>query len=136
MANDLIQQSRDLILQLTNEIERITPKAEAFDKFLNTDDCFSGSELAKMLSVKYSSEDKKTLGRNKFYEILRELGIMNKRSREASQYCINNKYAELKQKNTFGDNYETVTIWTARGIDYIYKTLIKRGLHVKRNTAN
>ena len=134
MTNELIQQSRDLILQLTNELELTKPKADAYDNFLDSDAGMSGQQVAAMLAVRYTKEDKKAIGKNTLYSIFRQLGIFKPNTRQASQYCVDNKYATVISKLCAHGSYEYVTIWNPKGFDYIYRMLIKKGYYVERNT--
>jgi phage antirepressor YoqD-like protein len=95
------------------QIEEMKPKAEFFDSLTDSDSCFSLSDAVKSLHL--------TLGRNKFYELMRTDKIIMKGKTEPYQEFIDSGYLKLVIKNTHDDHFESVTLVTGKGLAWLAK---------------
>ena len=135
MTNDLLLQSRDLILQLTNELERITPKAKAYDKFIDATGLLSGSQTAGLLKIKYHKKDKKYFGSGLLYRALREFGYMRQSSTDPTQVFINMGYATVTSGEKNGYPYTTPRFKTSCLL-FLEEKFAKEGYYVEPSTAS
>lgn len=105
------------IASLEEERQKLLPKAEAYDAFMDGSNLQTMNDVAKCLGT----------GRNKLFKFLREHKIMRANNTPYQEY-IDRGYFEVKEKPIqMGDsviNYAQ-TFVTAKGVDYIRKLLDK-----------
>lgn len=99
-------------LQTENEIMK--PKAESYDKFLNSSGLHSMSEVAKMFGT----------GRTRLFKLLRDNNYLRNNNQPYQQY-IDNGYFEIKQFVINTGESKPVTKVTSKGIVFIEKILKK-----------
>jgi len=103
------------ILALEEERQRLLPKAEAYDTFMDGSNLQTMNDVAKCLGI----------GRNKLFKFLREHKIMRANNTPYQEY-IDRGYFEVKEKPIqMGDsviNYAQTYV-AAKGVDYIRKLL-------------
>ena len=132
-ANSIIQQNKIEInkLELENKEQKEMiieqkPKVEYYDKVTNSKKAISMSEVAKLLKFK-SKDNKKPVGRNILFGILRGNKIINKYNQPYQKY-VNLDYFEVKQSyNNYTGEPIYTTLVTSKGIEYIIKLLRKLG---------
>lgn len=132
-ANNIIEQNRIEIskLELENKEQKeiITeqkPKVEYYDKVTNSKKGISMSEVAKLLKFK-SKDNKRPIGRNILFGILRGNKVLNKYNQPYQNY-VNLGYFEVKQSyNNYTGEPIYTTLVTSKGIEYIIKLLRKLG---------
>lgn len=99
------------ILSLEEERQKLIPKAEAYDTFMDASNLQPMNDVAKCLGI----------GRNKLFALLRKKKIIRSNNTPYQEY-IDRGYFEVKEKPIkMGDasfNYAQ-TFVTAKGVDYI-----------------
>lgn len=105
------------ILSLEEERQKLIPKAEAYDTFMDGSNLQSMNDVAKCLGI----------GRNKLFALLREKKIIRSNNTPYQEY-IDRGYFEVKEKPIkMGEsviNYAQ-TFVTPKGVDYISKLIEK-----------
>lgn len=132
-ANNIIEQNKIEInkLELENKEQKeiITeqkPKVEYYDKVTSSKKAISMSEVAKLLKFK-SKTNKRPVGRNILFGILRGNSLLNKYNQPYQKY-VNLGYFEVKQSyNNYTGEPIYTTLVTSKGIEYIIKLLRKLG---------
>lgn len=132
-ANSIIQQNKIEInkLELENKEQKEIiieqkPKVEYYDKVTNSKKGISMSEVAKLLKFK-SKDNKRPIGRNILFGILRGNKILNKYNQPYQNY-VNLGYFEVRQSyNNYTGEPIYTTLVTSKGIEYIIKLLRKLG---------
>lgn len=132
-ANNIIEQNRIEIskLELKNKEQKEIiieqkPKVEYYDKVTSSKKAISMSEVAKLLKFK-NKDNKRPIGRNILFGILRVNKILNKYNQPYQNY-VNLGYFEVKQSyNNYTEEPIYVTLVTSKGIEYIIKLLRKLG---------
>lgn len=132
-ANNIIEQNKIEIskLELKNKEQKeiITeqkPKVEYYDKVTSSKKAISMSEVAKLLKFK-SKTNKRPVGRNILFGILRGNSLLNKYNQPYQKY-VNAGYFEVKQSyNNYTGEPIYTTLVTSKGIEYIIKLLRKLG---------
>lgn len=132
-ANNIIEQNKIEInkLELENKEQKeiITEqksKVEYYDKVTSSKKAISMSEVAKLLKFK-SKTNKRPIGRNILFGILRGNNLLNKYNQPYQKY-VNAGYFEVKQSyNNYTGEPVYTTLVTSKGIDYIIKLLRKLG---------
>jgi len=135
-SKQLDKQKDELIQQLTKEISQktilikeqkteIQEQKEMIDRIYQSGELLNMKQVAKILNYKHNG---KILGRNKIFEILRELEILMEGTygdhNQPYQHYVNMEYFELRLKpREYNDNIDTVTLVTAKGFEFIIKTL-------------
>ncbi|NLZ52606.1 MAG: hypothetical protein GX892_05580 [Thermoanaerobacteraceae bacterium] len=103
------------IANLEEERQKLLPKAEAYDTFMDGSNLQTMNDVAKCLGI----------GRNKLFKFLREHKIMRANNTPYQEY-IDRGYFEVKEKPIqMGDsviNYAQTYV-AAKGVDYIRKLL-------------
>jgi len=103
------------IASLEEERQKLLPKAEAYDAFMDGSNLQTMNDVAKCLGI----------GRNKLFKFLREHKIMRANNTPYQEY-IDRGYFEVKEKPIqMGDsviNYAQTYV-AAKGVDYIRKLL-------------
>ena len=133
IANKTIEKHREKIKNLQNENEKkqeiITeqkPKVDYYDKVTSSKKAISMSEVAKLLKFK-SKTNKRPIGRNILFGILRGNNLLNKYNQPYQKY-VNAGYFEVKQSyNNYTGEPIYITLVTSKGIEYIIKLLRKLG---------
>ncbi|WP_265445043.1 phage antirepressor KilAC domain-containing protein [Acetivibrio straminisolvens] len=99
------------ILSLEEERQKLLPKAEAYDTFMDASNLQPMNDVAKCLGI----------GRNKLFALLREKKIIRSNNTPYQEY-IDRRYFEVKEKPIkMGEsviNYAQ-TFVTPKGVDYI-----------------
>ena len=107
------------IIELEGEIEHLTPLAESFNIFLNTEGLTDISTFAKDLGIK-------GLGRNKMYKYLRDIGMLMS-SNKPYQVHIDNRLFILRPCGSHMVNGEVIqdykTFLTTKGVNKLIKIL-------------
>jgi anti-repressor protein len=106
------------IASLEEERQKLLPKAEAYDTFMDGSNLQTMNDVAKCLGI----------GRNKLFKFLREHKIMRANNTPYQDY-IDRGYFKVKEKPIqMGDsviNYAQTHV-AAKGVDYIRKLLDKQ----------
>ena len=132
-ANNIIEQNRIEInkLELENKEQKEIiieqkPKVEYYDKVTSSKKAISMSEVAKLLKFK-SKTNKRPIGRNILFGILRGNNLLNKYNQPYQKY-VNAGYFEVKQSyNNYTGEPVYTTLVTSKGIEYIIKLFRKLG---------
>lgn len=102
------------------------------DRFIISEGLLNVGEVAKLFNERLGKS--KSIGRNRFYEILRDESILMTFGQERNnpqQRYINQGYFELKTStydNGYGDiKVNTTTKVTQKGVEWLWKYLIKKG---------
>ena len=116
------------IAGLTKQVELMQPKADFFDAVADSKTAISMNEVAKVLDVK-------GLGRNKLFEFLRDVGILDRRNVPYQRYVDNGWFRVIEQ--SYQKNGEPVvttkTLVYQKGVDGIRKQVVKyMGKEVKQ----
>jgi Rha family phage regulatory protein len=104
-----------LAADLEEERQKLLPKAEAFDTFLDGSNLQTMNDVAKCLKI----------GRNKLFALLRDKKILRTNNTPYQEYC-DRGYFEVKEKPiNMGGVVQNMlqTFVTAKGTDYISKLL-------------
>lgn len=106
---------------LIEEIEKLSPLAERYNIFLDTEGLTDISSLAKNLGIK-------GLGRNNFYKYLRSKNLLMKDNQPYQQYVNQNLFV-LKPAGAFQIGEDTIqnykTYITTKGVNKIIDMLIE-----------
>ena len=117
-ANNRIQAQKETI-------EELTPAAEKYKKWLDSDGLIDMAITAQILNITYYDEDsqkKKLLGRNTLFKFLKEFGILKNNNTPYQSYV---KYFEVKQTLCPDAVYRTKIFVKPEGVDFIEKILKK-----------
>jgi phage antirepressor YoqD-like protein len=104
-----------LAADLEEQRQKLLPKAEAFDTFMDGSNLQTMNDVAKCLGI----------GRNKLFAFLRDKKILRANNTPYQEYC-DRGYFEVKEKPIkMGDmvNNMLQTFVTAKGTDYISKLI-------------
>lgn len=113
-------------LQYANNIIEQKPKVDYYNKVTSSKKAISMSEVAKLLKFK-SKTNKRPIGRNILFGILRGNSLLNKYIQPYQKY-VNAGYFEVKQSyNNYTGEPVYTTLVTSKGIEYIIKLLRKLG---------
>lgn len=93
-------------------LEQAQPKIEFHDVVTNSEKCFSMTETVKLLNL--------TIGRNKFYVLLKAEKIL-KDDREPYQQYIDQGYFRVVLKQVGHGGVEKVTLVTGKGLAWLQK---------------
>lgn len=132
-ANNIIEQNKIEInkLELENKEQKEIiieqkPKVDYYNKVTSSKKAISMSEVAKLLKFK-SKTNKRPVGRNILFGILRGNSLLNKYNQPYQKY-VNAGYFEVKQSyNNYTGEPIYTTLVTSKGIEYIIKLLRKLG---------
>jgi phage antirepressor YoqD-like protein len=105
-----------------NKLEDAQPKIQFHDTIVSGDDCFTMSETVKLL--------KTTLGRNKFYALLKADMVLMQ-DREPYQEYIQAGYFQVTLKHVGHGGVEKVTLVTGKGLAWLrkrYDHIILKGI--------
>lgn len=119
------------IARLQKENEEMKPKADNWDKFLDTNGTYSFTEVSKLISTKANDEglDIKITS-VKLTELLRDLGVLNKTRNKAGYKNLPNKdfedYFNVSSIDTKHGFNKSQTRVNAKGVAYIYDIVKER----------
>lgn len=116
--SELVLLQQNSIVELKEQVETLTPKADFYDAVVDSKTDSEMSEVAKVLNV--------GMGRNKIFKRLREMKILRYNNEPYQEYCDRGYFRQIEQKVTlpYGEtlvNFKTVV--SQKGIDYIRKIL-------------
>ncbi len=100
----------------------LKPKAEKYQEFLNAEGHIYMSQAAKALNIP-------GIGRNKLYQILREMKILRKNNEPYQKYM---KYFWMKPNEKNEVVYKPTTMVKPGGLDFIYDKLKEAG-YINKN---
>ena len=131
-ANNIIQKQKLQLLEANNRIqaqketiEELTPAAEKYKKWLDSDGLIDMAVTAQILNITYFdeiSQKKKLLGRNTLFKFLKEFGVLKNNNTPYQSYV---KYFEVKQTLCPDAVYRTKIFVRPEGVDFIEKILKK-----------
>lgn len=139
------EEEKELLIAENNKKQELliaqAPKIDLYNDFVNKENIYSINEIAKCLAIK-------DLGRNKLYKWLRWNKVLIGDSYEAYQKHVNAgyivhrvipydipKYKTINGKKTLVETkvgQETKAFFTAKGLEWLYKKLIKGGYVISR----
>lgn len=133
IANKTIEKHKEKIKSLQSENEKKQEiiieqksKVDYYNKVTSSKKAISMSEVAKLLKFK-SKTNKRLVGRNILFGILRGNSLLNKYNQPYQKY-VNLGYFEVKQSyNNYTGEPIYTTLVTSKGIEYIIKLLRKLG---------
>lgn len=108
-------------LEVEEATKPLLPKAEFYDKIIDSTTVIGMKEVADILKVK-------GYGRNNLFKFLRENGILNRKNEPYRKY-IDQGLFEIKESKYIVDNevkIKPTTYVTQKGLDYIRKLLNKQ----------
>lgn len=117
--------------QKDNRIEKMLPKEDYYDRVVDIKESIGIGKVAK--TINFVDYEKKDIGRNKLFKILKENSILDNYNTPYQRY-INSGYFEVKQSfNKHNGSLLYTTLVTPKGIDYIIKLLRKLNYKEKDN---
>lgn len=133
IANKTIEKHKEKIKSLQSENEKKQEiiieqksKVDYYNKVTSSKKAISMSEVAKLLKFK-SKTNKRLVGRNILFGILRGNSLLNKYNQPYQKY-VNLGYFEVKQSyNNYTGEPIYTTLVTSKGIEYKIKFLRKLG---------
>lgn len=120
-----------LLLNYEEEMNKLKPKAEAYDQFMNSTHGYDMGTASKILRFQAPQRKKKVIGRNQMFQILRELNILQ--SDNIRWNIPFQEYVDAGYFNVIGVNGNSPTRNHARvevlplGLDFIWKLLTSNG---------
>lgn len=115
IAQNKIEAKNKSIKEKDKVIHELTPKAEAYNDLMDSDNCIDIKQLASILNLK---EGKKLLGRNLLFKKLRKEGILNAYNSPYQRFIEAGYFKTIITREGF-----TKTLVTPKGIDYLRKKL-------------
>ncbi len=109
MLADEVEKKQELI----EKIDVLTPKAEAFDVFINGEGFYNMGTVAKMLGI----------GRTKLFKMLRDASIIMKSGRHPYQSYIKNGWFAIKAFSRDNGFVGDITLVTPKGVDGIRRAV-------------
>lgn len=117
--------------QKDNRIEEMLPKEDYYDRVIDIKESVGIGKVAK--TINFVDYEKKDIGRNKLFKILKENSILDSYNIPYQRY-INSGYFEVKQSfNKHNGSLLYTTLVTPKGINYIIKLLRKLNYKEKDN---
>ena len=123
---ELLQRNNDIIEALSLQLEKVSFENKELQEekktnwiVTNSDDLFEMAEVAKVLNYK-------KYGRNKIFELLRDLDILRYNNQPYQKYVDLNYFKQIEQNydNGFGEiKINLKTVVTQKGIDFIRRKL-------------
>lgn len=105
--------------ELSEEIRIIEPKARGYEQLMEADGTVSVAQAVKILNI--------GLGRNSFFDLLRNMEIIQKTSTEPYQKYIDRGYFKLRAGTRHSSSDQLVMVYTTRvtpkGLDFLRKVL-------------
>lgn len=120
-----------MLVNYEEELNKLKPKAEAYDQFMNSTHGYDMGTASKILRFQAPQKKKKVIGRNQMFQILRELNILQ--SDNIRWNIPFQEYVDAGYFNVIGVNGNTPTRNHARvevlplGLDFIWKLLTANG---------
>ena len=125
--------------QLQEENIKLLPKAEHYDTVMNSEKLLDMEDTAKVLDfcelIIYSTkkgikkEKIKSIGRNRLFEILKDLGILMKDNKPFQKY-VDSGYFKLVEVTVPREGKDLIFIVTyvkQKGLEFLRKTLLNEG---------
>jgi len=115
--------AEETINNLHVQVREMQPKVEFFDAVTDSKDAIAMSDVAKVLNM--------GVGRNNLFKILRQEKILQSDNRPYQEYIDRGYFRVVEQKFDKGYGETGINIKTLvfqKGVDFIRKILIKRGL--------
>lgn len=113
-----------------NKLLEQQPKMELYNQFIESDTTYTVNEIAKVLAIP-------GMGRNNLYKFLRYKNIIIDEGYETYQKYIDKGYVEHITRNYKGKDNKMFTeiacVFTAKGIEWLYKKLKKDGYATKKS---
>ena len=120
--NDTLQKNIKL---LENENKQILPKAVSWELFTETDGLYSIRAFAQMANI--------GLGQNKFYNLMRDMKLISKKSTLPYQQFIDMGILRTKMVMCPDGNQREQCFITTKGMDYVLGKLYKSdGINLKK----
>lgn len=116
---ETIEEQQVVIEQKQEQLDEATQMANFSHLLTNSKGAWEGLKIVKALSVK-------GMGRTNFYKWLKEEHIFTKDRLPTQQYA-DRGYFKVVATRDKGGNLYWVTLWTGKGVAYIYKKLVKDG---------
>lgn len=120
MLADQLRAERDKRLETEKTLAIATPKAESFDKLMNSDGCFLMGDVAKIIH-----SEKHPCGSIRLFEFLRKNGYLNKKNIPYQKYCDLQWFKEVaktREHPKTGEHIAYSQIYvTPHGIEVIRK---------------
>lgn len=139
LANKRLDYLKSQNIILLKENSELKPKAEHYDSVMNSEKLLDMKDTAKVLDfcemVIYSTkkgikkQKVKSIGRNRLFEILRDLGILMKDNRPYQSY-VDLGYFKLVEVSVPREGKDLVFIVTyvkQKGLEFLRKTLLNEG---------
>jgi prophage antirepressor-like protein len=120
-----IRMQNETIENQTNKIEELEPKAESYDKFLDSNGNKSMNEVAKELKIP-------KFGRTKLFEFLRRIGILMSDNIPYQRFIESGYFVVIEsiiERNGYTFNTSTTKV-TPKGVDYINKKIKEKGAYL------
>lgn len=120
-----------MLVNYEEELNKLKPKAEAYDQFMNSTHGYDMGTASKILRFQAPQRKKKVIGRNQMFQILRELNILQ--SDNIRWNIPFQEYVDAGYFNVIGVNGNSPTRNHARvevlplGLDFIWKLLTTNG---------
>lgn len=117
-SNLIIEKQRNVIDQLVSENEELQEENKTWQIVSSSDDLIDMSEVAKVLNYK-------GFGRNKLFELLRDLEVLRFNNQPYQKYVDMGYFKIIEQKIDleFTVKINLKTVCTQKGLDYIRKVL-------------
>ena len=115
--------AEETINNLHVQVREMQPKVEFFDAVTDSKDAIAMSDVAKVLDM--------GVGRNNLFKILRQERILQSDNSPYQEYIDRGYFRVIEQKYDKGYGETGINIKTLvfqKGVDFIRKTLAKRGL--------
>lgn len=113
-----------------DQIREMQPKVEQYDTFMNSNCGFNMATVSKMLCFQAPQQQKKVIGRNQMFQILRELNILQSTSNNWNlpyqDYVDMGYFRVLARNGNNGRSHAKIEILPL-GIAFIYDLLLANG---------
>jgi len=129
----LLMEANVTIEEQQGTIEELTPAAEKYKKYLDSDGLMLIRTVAKVIEVDFYCNEKKKfirLGEKYLFNFLKQQGVLLRNNEPAQKNSI--KYFKVKQRLIeVTGKYEPTTYVTPEGVDYI-EGLVYKNLTIKQ----
>ena len=116
---ELMRQSKELIGGLSdalevssNQIKKYKHELETYSSITSSKNWFTMREVANALKIK-------GMGRNNLYDFLRTVKVLSRSNEPYRNYVEMGLFKTLVKDREIDDRVDTVTLISAKGIDYI-----------------
>jgi anti-repressor protein len=123
VAQNIINNQKLEIENKTKQLELAQPKVEFHDAVVGSDDTIDIGQVAKVLNA--------GIGRNKLFELLRDLDILRQNNEPYQKYIDNGWFRQIETKYNLPTGETKIYIKTVvfqKGVDAIRKILPKKGV--------